>query len=223
MGWKRQLASQVPGGLLSTAHVAYWARHKTDFLRDNPCPTLDLPDGLRDRPQFYQQVYDDLVRPPITYLEFGVLKGESIDAWRHIDTHADSVFYGFDTFEGLPEAWKNWQPGHLSADGHLPDIADSRVRFVRGLFQDTLPKTLTEIPHERQFVVHIDSDLYSSCLYVLASLDKLTKPGDVLLFDQWGRDDEYRAFQDYRQAFRRHLEPRLSMNSGYSKIAFTFG
>src|SRR5271155_4242855 len=64
---------------------------------------------------------------PITYLEFGVYKGASIGHWSKIDSHPDSEFVGFDTFEGLPEAWDahipKLHPGHFSTHGEVPVTA----------------------------------------------------------------------------------------------------
>src|SRR4030095_8056040 len=40
---------------------------------------------------------------PINYLEFGVAQGFSFKCFLEQNKHADSRFYGFDTFTGLPE------------------------------------------------------------------------------------------------------------------------
>src|SRR6478735_2712111 len=42
---------------------------------------------------------------PISYFEFGVGSGASFEWWLKNATHPDSLFFGFDSFEGLPENW----------------------------------------------------------------------------------------------------------------------
>lgn len=56
-----------------------------------------------------------------------------------INTCPDSRFFGFDTFEGLPEDWTagNTRKGGFDVGGAVPDLPDPRVRFVKGLFQET--------------------------------------------------------------------------------------
>jgi hypothetical protein len=42
---------------------------------------------------------------PVTYLEFGVAEGKSLRKMTQEFEHPDSIFVGFDSFVGLPEAW----------------------------------------------------------------------------------------------------------------------
>jgi O-methyltransferase len=84
--------------------------------------------------------------------------------------HPDSTFVGFDTFEGLPEMWGPWPKGSFTADGETPDIVDPRCSFVKWLFQDTLPGWLSGREFPGRTLVHLDADLYSSTLVVLAQL-----------------------------------------------------
>jgi len=46
-----------------------------------------------------------LEQAPVTYLEFGVASGVSFEWWLNHLKNPESVFLGFDTFEGLPEDW----------------------------------------------------------------------------------------------------------------------
>jgi O-methyltransferase len=146
-----------------------------------------------------------LTAGPIDYLEFGVWKGEATDAWRKLNTHPDSRFVGFDTFDGLPEDWEaNHPKGTFSTGGVEPTIDDVRVSFVKGLFQDTLRGYLTTNPPHNRLVVNIDCDLYSATLFVLGTLDRFFTSGTVIIFDDfYSMNHETKAFLDYDRSFGR--------------------
>jgi hypothetical protein len=136
------------------------------------------------------------------WLEFGVSEGKTL---RRIASHCEAageivaggVVYGFDSFEGLPEAWRpGFTAGHFERDrGQAPsfeDLAEHAARIVivegtarhnlrslrtpsnplpslQGLFQDTLVGFLAA-HHEPISLLHLDADLYSSTIYVLRLL-----------------------------------------------------
>lgn len=160
-----------------------------------------------DRFALHAHVHDTYVQgKPIDYLEFGVFQGESFAYWLDINRDPQSRFYGFDTFTGLPTDWSShFRRGHFDVDGAAPTVDDPRGLFVKGLFQDTLPGFLKSFAAGgRQLVIHNDSDLYSSTLYVLASLDHLIAPGTILIFDEFASPmHEWRAWNDYSEAFMR--------------------
>ncbi len=154
------------------------------------------------RSELYKYIAGLLGSGPITYLEFGVHQGESIRAWSELNTHPDSTFVGFDSFEGLPEKWWGLEKGHFSTGGNPPEIGDKRVSFVRGWFQNTLDSFLRDYTPAHRLVINNDSDLYSSTLYVLTKLDHILVPGTVIFFDEF--DDvqhEFRAIEDYSAAY----------------------
>jgi len=148
---------------------------------------------------------------PIDYMEFGVFQGESLRWWCEANSHAESRFFGFDSFEGLPEAWspKTWSAtfpkGTFSTGGSIPDIKDSRVQFVVGWFQETLPAFLASYQaRECPLVVHCDSDLYSSALFCLTSLNRIIPRGSIIIFDELNDVlSEYRALTNYAAAYLR--------------------
>ena len=71
------------------------------------------------------------------YLEFGVSGGLSFKWWVDKCANNKNKFYRFDTFEGLPENWGTFKKGDMSAN--IPTIDDTSVKFVKGLFEDTIP------------------------------------------------------------------------------------
>ena len=177
-----------------------------------------------ERKQLYGLAHE-LTKPDgsIDYLEFGVWKGDSMRVWLGLSKDPGSRFYGFDSFEGLPESWKNLKAGDLSVDGKLPDIDDERVTWVKGWFKDTLPQFVKTYDPKNKLVIHIDSDLYSSALYVLMYLDPFIKPGTVLLFDDFSDiHHEFAAFKHYLRASLKQVECMATRRNGLDKPVFVF-
>ena len=75
-------------------------------------------------------------------------------------------------------------------------------------------------------MVHLDADLYSSTMFVLASLLPFFRAGDVVIFDEFGTlsypDHEFRAFVDFCAAFKVPFEP-LGSSSHFQQVAFRVG
>ncbi len=137
---------------------------------------------------------------PITYLEFGVSGGMSFRWWVNANRNPDSVFVGFDTFEGLPEDWGGFRQGAMTAD--IPRMDDPRVSFKKGLFQETLPGYLAGIRPGRRKVIMMDADLFTSTLYVLTTLAPFLEKGDILLFDQFNVPmHEFLAFREFTASY----------------------
>lgn len=137
----------------------------------------------------------------ILLLEFGVWRGDSMRAFVAINRSPGSLFYGFDSFEGLPEEWRGMEAGRFSTGGQVPDIADPRVRFVKGWFQDSLPGKMDEISaaaEGRTVIVIFDADLYSSTLFLLFTLAPRLKHFRFI-FDEYA-GHETRALYNFLQA-----------------------
>jgi O-methyltransferase len=219
--WKHRLAANIfpwHFGLLDwvnrNALVRQWIAEQRDRI-----PTFEQ---LHD---FHRYVHDEVCGgTAIDYLEFGVGDGGSIKLWSQLNRDSQSRFIGFDSFEGLPEDWtRNYPKGALSMGGIVPQTDDERVSFITGWFQKTLPGFLTEFIPRSRLIIHNDSDLYSSTLFTLASLDKLLVPGAVVILDDFSMATHvFRAFADYRSAFWREAHP-LAMTSDYAaQVAFVF-
>ena len=149
------------------------------------------------REELFDLVGRELASVPSLYLEFGVSRGESMRYWSRLLRHPDSRLHGFDTFEGLPEAW-TWTKGkgEFSAGGELPKIADSRVAFYKGMFQETLP-TYSPPPLQR-LAINFDADLYSSTITALRGVRHILRPGTWLYFDELrDRHHELKAFDEF--------------------------
>lgn len=129
-------------------------------------------------------------------LEFGVRNGNSI---RKIAGLAGQEVHGFDSFEGLPEAWHHEPKGSYTTEGKIPEVPKN-VKLHIGWFDKTLPDFLQQHPEPLRFM-NIDCDIYSSTKTVLDALAERIIPGSVILFDEYvgnehWREDEYKAFQE---------------------------
>jgi O-methyltransferase len=163
---------------------------------------------LGSREDLYRYVSDRLLdgsRKAIDYLEFGVFEGASIRQWCDLNQNAVSRFFGFDSFEGLPEDWHSGKPkGAFSTGGKRPEIADPRVSFVAGWFQQSLRGFIASYRPQSQVVIHVDCDLYSSTLYCLTTLDPVISPGTLIVLDDFfDALHVYRALTDYCSAYVR--------------------
>lgn len=172
-----------------------------------------FPDAIEvaTREDLYRYFSDALLeggKRSIDYLEFGVFEGASIRFWSSLNQNPESRFYGFDSFEGLPEDWHaGKRKGAFSTGGKVPDIADPRVRFVIGWFQETLRSFMDSYRPQRQVVIHIDCDVYSSTLYCLTTLDPLLTPGSIVFLDDFfDALHVYRALSDYCSAYLRQYK-----------------
>jgi len=131
------------------------------------------------------------------YLEFGVYEGETIRYWSEHLTDPTARFFGFDSFEGLPEDWTSGAGrGHFSTNGRMPSIDDDRVTFVTGWFQESLASF--EMADRGRLFINVDSDLYSSAATVLDwAIDHLNI-GDFVYFDEFhDRLNEGKAFHEF--------------------------
>lgn len=142
----------------------------------------------------------------LTYLEFGVASGASLRSVMHRFTHPTSKFFGFDSFEGLPESWNphlqaSFPKGTFTQGGDMPFVDDSRAEIVKGLFQNTLPQfsATGAIGGPRPHLVHYDADLYSSTLFVLSTLWHIL-PEYFFVMDEFPYD-EVVALRDFVQSY----------------------
>lgn len=212
----------------------FWRRYSVaiDRLNKNPLNVKFAKDN-NNVPTFPSRVslwlyisHEILLEQPIDYLEFGVFEGDSIREWCRLNKSTDSRFYGFDTFTGMPEDWiKGFERGAFSTQGKVPKIEDERVNLIKGLFQETLYDFLKKFRRKNRMVIHIDADLYSSALFVLFSLHYHLMKDDIIIFDDFlDPIGEFKAFNDYCQAFKVHTTLLAAVKSGklIDKCAFLF-
>ena len=138
----------------------------------------------------------------IDYFEFGVCGGHSFKWWLGHNKNADSKFYGFDTFEGLPENFGPFAKGSMAVALESLNINDARGSFYKGLFQDTLVPFLEQYKSKRKKLIHLDADLFSATLFSLTQLYRFLNDGDILLFDEFAvPKHEFMAFKIFTESF----------------------
>lgn len=147
-------------------------------------------------------------------VECGVGMGVSM-TWLATWAAENQRVFGFDTFKGLPEEWtvsdsRSHPVGSFKYG--KPHIAG--VEFRPGLFEDTLPTWKQDHPGRIAFL-HVDSDLYSSCVTALTELNDQIHPGTVIVFDEmyetgnypYWEQGEYKAFNEWKGEYNRKAYP----------------
>jgi len=138
---------------------------------------------------------------------------------------SERTLYLFDTFDGLP-APSTQDPDYENAvkwtgqcRGTLGDVqslfsdlrvSTQRVKFIQGLFQDTLPNTnIGPIA-----VAHLDGDWYESTRTCLATVWPQISVGGVLQLDDYGTWQGCRAATDEYFATRQDATTMETVDEG---------
>jgi Macrocin-O-methyltransferase (TylF) len=174
----------------------------------------NMPDALGFDTQKEVLVYGlDQTKVAGHHLEFGVFTGGTIRFLAR--RKPNRAFAGFDSFEGLPEAWGgfNLGPAAFSRGGKLPKVPRN-VKLYKGWFTDTLPIWRAEVAGPVAFV-HIDCDLYSSTVDILEGLSDRFQVGTVIVFDEYfnysnWEHHEFKAWREFVEKF----------NVGYDYLAY---
>jgi O-methyltransferase len=173
-----------------------------------------------NRFQLHEFVINEEIKDQaIDYFEFGVATGIAFKWWVEKNKNPESRFYGFDVFTGLPEDFGVMKKSHYNTQGSTPKIDDTRVNFIRGLFQDSLPGFLKAYESKNRKVIHMDADLYTSTLFVLTRLLPLLNKEDIIIFDEFGvPTHEFKAFDEIVSAYKLNYEFLGAINN-YLQIA----
>ena len=138
-------------------------------------------------------------KPDTLWLEFGVWQGTTIN---YISKFTEDIVYGFDSFEGLPEKWRDgFDKGMFSIGGSQPEV-NNNVVLVKGWFNETLENFIKEQNKKISFI-HLDADLYSSTKYVFETVKDYLDTDCVIAFDEmffypgWSENGEYKAFCEF--------------------------
>ncbi|MEM7006505.1 MAG: TylF/MycF/NovP-related O-methyltransferase [Pseudomonadota bacterium] len=135
------------------------------------------------------------------YLEFGVYNGRSFacmyETLEQFKLH-DVRLFGFDSFEGLPDAAAtddggHWVPGAFccprSVTERMLDVRGvdrGRTELVEGWFDETLTdQNRSNLNIRKVGVAMVDCDMYTSTVPVLNFLEPVLSDRSVIIFDDW--------------------------------------
>jgi hypothetical protein len=141
------------------------------------------------------------------YLEFGTFQGRSFTAFfRAAEKYGlnDMRFFGFDSFEGLPETTTcgppkpGGSPAAFAAGNYAcsqdefeatlrrNEVDISKVTLIPGFYSESLTESLkTELAIDSAGIVNVDCDIYESTVDVLSFVTDYLRTGSLLLFDDW--------------------------------------
>jgi O-methyltransferase len=184
-------------------------------IRDTyPCPSF------QERGAMYRSMHElHLNGGALDYLEFGVFQGESMRQWVDLNKRKESRFFGFDSFEGLPEEWRDGHgKGYFDVRGAVPQIDDPRVQFIKGWFENTVPPFARDYLPKNRMLLHIDCDLYASAMVALVYFAPFMSKGTLLIFDEfYDRENEFKALMDWQRIFKKRYRLVAEMQN-YGKI-----
>lgn len=182
-------------------------------LEMNDFYTFNL--NYNKRTEMYEHIIKkEKLNTPIDYIEFGVYDGGSFLWWANRNKESKSNFYGFDTFEGLPENWGSFKKGDMQSN--IPQVDDTRCHFYKGLFQDTVPGFMKNYNSTNKLVVHFDADLFTSTLYGLTSIAPILKKGDIIIFDEFNVPmHEFYAWEMFVKSYYLKYEVLAGINNFY--------
>ena len=150
-------------------------------------------------------------------LEFGVASGRTVNHLANLRP-AQTVF-GFDSFQGLPEAWRpGFGKGRFAQ--FVPAVC-TNVTLIEGLFENTLADFLAS-RQDPVALLHIDCDLYSSCRFVLETLASRIGRGTIIVFDEYfnypgWRNHEFKAFGEF-VAVHDHVYDYLGLVPNHQQV-----
>lgn len=196
---------------------------KVDFQKDHRVEGVDIPSvahtqigmkRLDNLDACVRQVLADGV--PGDFIETGVWRGGACVLMRAIlkayDVRDRDVWLA-DTFEGMPEIDSDGHPLDQGMEMHNLNwvlacsleqvrenlsrygLLDEQVRFLQGLFSETLPKA----PIDKLAILRLDGDLYGSTMDALVNLYPKLSVGGYIIIDDYVIPACREAVHDYRR------------------------
>lgn len=136
-------------------------------------------------------------REPWHVIELGVAFGDATRWWlANVGPEVIASWDGFDRFTGLPRAWRDLPAGAIDAGGTTPDIADDRVTWHVGDFEDTIRMMDAGKIADGRRLIYFDFDIYEPSKVAWDWVKPHLRPGDILYFDEAFDRDERRLLNE---------------------------
>ncbi|MBN1566180.1 MAG: class I SAM-dependent methyltransferase [Anaerolineae bacterium] len=223
--WLRRLSAKQAEKLLLFSSSAVFAQHDSKsryaMLRE-----FSKRRGLYKVPLMasweYARVFacfrmvEQIKDVPGDIVEFGVGRGISLAYFSYAVSwmKLNKMVYGFDSFEGFPEAavedisnrspevgkppsgWQDTSPELIHSIFELDKVKegaqslihshDVTVKLFKGFFQDTVSD---ESLPPKIALIHVDCDMYESTKFVLEKALPRMQPGGLVIFDEYGDEN----------------------------------
>jgi len=147
------------------------------------------------------QIESDLasIPRPFVILELGVAYGDTLRLLQKL-SKASFVYYGFDSFKGLPESWRGLPKGAFSNFGPSSISYDQNeihtINFVVGWVEETLIDFPAPDRSALKFIM-FDMDLFAPTRFAYKNLKSHITKGDYIYFDEAFDSDERLLIREY--------------------------
>jgi hypothetical protein len=122
--------------------------------------------------------------------EFGVAHGYLTRLILSIDSKLQFVseYHGYDTFEGLPKAFRTFPVGSFSNFGKFPRIESVKLVWHKGFVEDLV--SINSFSNSQKLII-FDLDLFEPSLFVYKKLREKLNAKDFIYFDEGYDQNEF--------------------------------
>ena len=175
------------------------------------------------------------------FLEFGVASGQFIArafiAAKRFKQLDSMRFFGFDSFEGLPETQSEFDPlsafkkdafaystGKVEKNLKKVGLGNDKLKLIKGFYNETLKKSPLFYGIKKIAYVHIDCDLYDSTIGALDFVKNNLVNGAILDFDDYFcyESDNYGEPKALMDFIKHNREMSVRQFSRYGPFSITF-
>lgn len=163
---------------------------------------------FHSREKLWAAVLHEYLNLPWIGIELGVASGDSTTAISKLQNFDLCVEWnGFDTFQGLPEAWGDLPKGAFSTAGKPPAIKGDKFHWYIGDVENTIEELDSNYLQTQRIFLIFDLDLYKPSKIAWEKAQTFLKSGDVIYFDEAYEADEGRLIREIYEQKKIKLIP----------------